>query len=148
MPNEYLCSTLTAGFKIYIHNSTVFPFMKNLGLNVPLGHTTSIMLFQVLQNIIYYRIQSVSFLGRVYFACCSLWRLPKRSKFQLFLLGKFYNWCTFLNVRMILHFLSQYHCRDVTEVVTQFKLQKSVVAQIQGMLYHRAPNIATFQKVL
>lgn len=47
-PSEYTCNTLTEGYKVYIHDPTVYPFMKNLGLNVPVGYTTSITLFKVI----------------------------------------------------------------------------------------------------
>lgn len=48
-PNDTLCSTMTSGFMVYIHNSTLHPFTDNLGYKVAPGFTTELGLSQVTQ---------------------------------------------------------------------------------------------------
>lgn len=48
--DEYICSTVEPGFKLLVHNSTYFPFVENIGYNIPTGFLTSISLTQVRIN--------------------------------------------------------------------------------------------------
>ena len=45
--SEYICSSMTAGFKIAIHNFTEQPFPDSSGVFVPAGSNVDIALFRV-----------------------------------------------------------------------------------------------------
>lgn len=51
--NDTLCSTTNSGFKVYIHNPNLYPFVDNLGYNIPAGDIVSFSIIKV--NIFAYK---------------------------------------------------------------------------------------------